>query len=80
MARIVTERYICDRCGKDYDTKPIWPGFLTVKIQKRSCIRITYKTLRASDDGIDWSGQETKELCVDCLRSLNEWFAKGKEE
>lgn len=79
MARIITERCICDRCGKEYITNPFWQGFPIIKIQQRSCIRITYKTMRATDDNRGWTRQVTKELCEDCMRSLNEWFAKGKE-
>lgn len=70
MARIVTERYICDRCGKDYITKPFWQGFQIIKIQQRTCIRITYKTLRASDDERDCFGQPLPEGHVPLIERL----------
>jgi hypothetical protein len=62
-----TEKYYCDRCGKELDKQP---QFYT----KRLSLLSRQFSLRKLNDS--W---ECVDLCDDCKKSLIEWWNEGKK-
>ena len=61
--------YVCDRCKKRVESAKL----ATVKIQKRLCVRLSF---RKSEDDF-WNYRPTSyEMCADCRDELDE-FMKG---
>ena len=68
---MIQTREFCDRCGKEVNSLPLSRGLIRIFVRKQ-----TVKLFFPQEIGFH---EEPHEICLGCLRSLNEWFDSGKD-
>lgn len=77
MARIIIEKRICDRCGKEQETAPLWEIFPLIKVMHQPSKRLVFRSQRENQM---WSQEKDLELCRDCAIDLEDWLQGGAED
>ena len=62
--------YVCDRCKKRVEPSRL----ATVKIQKRLCVRLSF---RDSKDDLWNRGPSSYEMCADCRDEIDQFMEGG---
>jgi hypothetical protein len=74
MARIIIEKRICDRCGKEHEIGPLWDGFPLIRVMHQPSKRLVFRSQRENQM---WSREKDIELCRDCVIDLEDWLQGG---
>lgn len=68
---MVETREFCDRCGKEVTKGILGRGLMRFVVKKQK-VKLFFA------QGVGFT-ELPHEICLDCLRSLNEWYDSGKD-